>query len=131
MDNGPLVNEEIEAGAKLIHEFNKNWPVKAAFWLKMSDEEYRYLYISSNEITADLGAAYGEVLRLANDIRSPYFDPFRVKLIDADHPLAEAAAEFNDRFPDRRQNRLGGSLFGGVSVDDAYIYPSPLPAAVA
>ncbi|MGO9599299.1 MAG: hypothetical protein ACLP7Q_15025 [Isosphaeraceae bacterium] len=129
MDQGPLVIEEIDAGAKLAHEFNKYQPVKTAFWLKASDEDHRYLYIASEGINDNnFDVAYGEVLRLAGKMQSIYLDPFRVKLIGADDPLAKAAAEIHTRFPGRMPTRFGGKTFGGISVDEVYIYPSPVPA---
>jgi hypothetical protein len=123
--------EEIDAGAELVREFDKYAPVEVAFWLKASDEEQRYLYIASEQINdTNLDVAYGEMLRLAQQMQSPYLDPFRVKLIGAQNPLAQAAAEVNRRFPGRVATRFGGKSFGGLSVDDVHIYPSPLPAAV-
>ena len=40
MDRGTLVKEEIDAGA----EFDRFAPIKAAFWLKASGDDFRYLY---------------------------------------------------------------------------------------
>jgi hypothetical protein len=115
----------------LVREFDKFEPVIVAFWLKASDEEHRYLYIASEQINdTNIDVAYGEVLRLANQMQSLYLDPFRVKLINADDPLALAAAEINRRFPGRLATRFGGKSFGGISVHDVYVYPSPLPTAV-
>ncbi len=125
MDQGPLVTEVIDAGAKLIRDFNKYAPVKTAFWLKASDDEHRYLYIASEQID-DTNAvkAYGEVLRLADQIGSPVLDPFRVKLISADNSLARAALDLQHRFPGPLATRFGGKSFGETSVDDLYIYPT-------
>jgi hypothetical protein len=132
MDQGPLVSEEIEAGAELIREFDRFQPIKAAFWLKASDEEQRYLYIASDQIKdTNFDVAYGEVLRLANKMQSPYLDPFRVKLIGGEDPLARAAVDVQRRFPRPTVTRFGGKSFAGLSVDDVTIYPSPLPAAVS
>ncbi len=63
MDYGPLVREEIEEGAKLAREFDHYAPLKAAFWLKASDDDHRYLYLTSDQID-DTGvySAYGEVV---------------------------------------------------------------------
>lgn len=123
--------DEIDAGAELAREFDKYEPVKVAFWLKASDEVHRYLYIASERIgDSNSDLAYGEVLRLANKMQSLYLDPFRVKVISAEDPLAKAAVEINKRFPGRMATRFGGESFGGISVDDVYIYPSPLPASV-
>ena len=131
MDQGPLVIQEMNAGAELAREFDKYQPVKVAFWLKASDDAYRHLYIASEQINdANIDLAYGEVVRLASKIESPFFDVFQVKLISAEKPLAKAAYELRERFPSRMGNRLRGTLFGGRMIDDVYIYPSPLPAAV-
>lgn len=132
MDQGPLVIQEIDAGEELVRAFDKYEPVKAAFWVKASDEEHRYLYIASDGINdTNFDVAYGEVLRLASKMQSPYLDPFRVKLISAEDPLAKAAVALNERYPGPARTRFGGKSFGGISVDDVYIYPSPLPAAAS
>ena len=131
MDHGPLVSEEIDAGAELARGFAAHRPVEAAFWLKASDDEHRYLYLASDRIDdANLRAAYGEILRLASTMQSPYLDPFRVKLVGSGDPLAKAASEINERFPSRLGTRLGGQPFGGTIIDDAFIYPSPMAAAI-
>jgi hypothetical protein len=129
MNQGPLVMEEIDAGDKLAREFDKLIRVKVAFWLKASDEDQRYLYLASDQINdTNFDVAYGEVLRLAHTLRLDGLDRFRLKVISEKNPLAQAAVAINSRFPGPRPTRLGGMLFGGVVVDDVYIYPSPLPA---
>jgi hypothetical protein len=131
MDHGPLVSNETDAGAELAREFGQFLPVKVAFWLKASDEEYRYLYIASERINdTNFDLAYREVVRLANRMRSPYLDPFRVKVISAEDPLAKAAVEVNERLPCPLITNFGGKSFGGISVDSVTIYPSP-PSASA
>ncbi len=50
MDQGPLVVEQIDAGAKFLAELDKNIPVMAAFWLKASDEDSWYLYVASDQV---------------------------------------------------------------------------------
>lgn len=131
MDQGSLVMEEIDAGVELAHEFNNYDPVKVAFWLKASDDEHRYLYIATDRINdSNFDVAYGEVLRLTSQMKSLYLDPFRVKVISTDDPLAKAALDIHKRFPGRMATRFGGKTFGGISVDEVYIYPSPLPAPV-
>ncbi|MEO6811667.1 MAG: hypothetical protein ABI353_21355 [Isosphaeraceae bacterium] len=128
MDQGPLVIEEIDAGAELVRQFDKYEPVKAAFWLKASDVPHRFLYIASERIDdKNFVVAYGEVLRLADKMRSPYLNPFRVKLVGVEDPFAKAAVDINQRFPGQMATRFGGKSFGGTSVEDIYVYPSPLP----
>ena len=51
--------------------------VEAAFWIKSVDDGRWTLCIVSSKIderTFDLG--YGEVLRLAQEMKNPYVDPF-------------------------------------------------------
>ena len=120
MDQDSLVREEIEAGAELVAEFNKYSPVSAAFWLKPVEDDGWTLYIAPDrldETNFDLG--YGEVLRLTQQTRSPYLDPFRVKLIKADDPLAVSARSIHKKYPGRMASRFRKQEFGGMSVDDA------------
>ena len=132
MDQTTLGIEEIEAGAELVRQFESFASVDAAFWLKASDEPNRFLYIASEHIDdKNFDVAYGEVLRLARTMRSPYLDPFRVKLVGKDDPLAKEAIGIIGRFPGPMATHFYGSWFGGLSVDDVYIYPSPLPAGSA
>jgi len=128
MDQGPLVMEEIDAGEQLLRQFDRYDPVLSAFWLKAVDEEQRYLYIASEGIddtNFDLG--YGEVMRIANLTRSMYLNPFRVKLVYANDPLTKHSVRMRKQFPGRMPIRFGGMVFGGISVDDGYIYPPLLP----
>jgi len=119
------VIEEIEVGEHLLREFENYAPIMVAFWMRAGDEEQRYLYIASDRIDAtNFDVAYGEVLRIAERIRSPYFNPFRVKVINSSHPLAHAALDARDRFPAPIATRLGGTWFGGVDAADVYIYPA-------
>ncbi|MGA2702755.1 MAG: hypothetical protein ABSH35_16890 [Isosphaeraceae bacterium] len=127
MDQGPLVIEQIDAGARFLAEFEKKIPVMAAFWLKASEEGSWYLYVASDEFNYNnLDVGYREVLRLAGELRDPNFDPFQVKLIKPGHPLAKAALDVLQRFPGRMATRLHRRNFGGVSVDEVYIYPTPI-----
>jgi hypothetical protein len=132
MDYGPVVKDDIDAGAALAREYEKRVSLKAAFWLKLTDREKRYLYLASKRVD-DIGllAAYGELVHLTRGLAPTALDALRVRLLSAEDPLTKAAADFNQRFPSRTGIRLGGTLFGGVNVDDVYIYPSPLPAVSA
>ena len=125
MDQGPLVIEEIDAGKELVRRLHELIPVKAAFWLKDSEEGRWYLYIASDEIKDEnIGDSYGKLLRAARDMGSIFLDLFSVKLIPADDPLAQAALDINRRFPGNLPTRLGAHRFGGLTVDGVYIYPN-------
>ena len=128
MDREPLVIEQKDAGRRFLAEFHKHYPVQAAFWLLESEATRWYLYVASDQITDDnFDVAYGEVMKVSETIRDPWFDPFRVKLIGADDPLARAALDVLRSYPGSLATNFNGTRFGGVSVDGVYIYPSPLP----
>jgi len=128
MDQGPLVSEQIDAGARFLGEFQKYLPIQAAFWLKDSEEGAWNLYVVSDRITDDnFDVAYGEVLRIAGQLQDTWFDPFQVKLIDVNDSVAQAALDIQRRFHGKVPTRFREMTFGGVSVDEVYIYPSPIP----
>jgi hypothetical protein len=135
MDKGPLVREEIDAGAKLVRALAPSWPVAVAFWLKASDDEFRYLYLASERINeAGSLEGYRIVLQRLRELQATdpdfEFDPFRIKVVETDEPLAKAAIDMNTRFPPGRHGtRLSGQRFGDRFIDDVYIYP-PLAAPV-
>ncbi len=127
MDQTPLVSDDIEAGAEFIKRLNASWPVKAACWLR-EEERFRYLYVALDGLTdTNTDEAYGEVLRITQEMKDHYIDPFRVKLIRLDHPVARAVLDIYGRFPGRRPPHADGSSFGGKAVVETYIYP-PLAA---
>ena len=122
--------EEIDAAAELARGFDKFAPVKAAFWVMTSDDRRKYFYLASDRIDDwNFDIAYKEIAKLVGEIRSPYIDPLRIHIINSDTPLVRAAVEINRRYPGPMGTRFGGDVFGGVSVDEVYVYPSPLPAA--
>ena len=124
MDQGPLVSEQIDAASRFIAEFQKVIPLQAAFWLREGEEGEWYLYIASDQINDDnLDVSYGEVLRVAGQIKDPWFDPFQVKLISADDPLAKAALDIYKKYAGHIPTRFHGKNFGGVTVDELYLYP--------
>lgn len=127
MGQESLVSEETDAGAELVRRLDKYTPIKAAFWVKDSDEGHWNLYIAADQIDdKNLDVAYGEVLRLAGQMASPYLDPFQVKLIPASDPLSQAALNIHHRYPGNMATRFGGRNFGGLGVESVYIYPASI-----
>lgn len=122
--------EKIDAGRTFLTEFEKKIPIQAAFWIKDSEEGRWYLYVASDQINDhNIKVAYGEVLRIARTMRDPNFDPFQVKAIGADNPLARAAMDVLQRYPGRLATHFHSRVFGGVGVEEGYIYPSPIAVA--
>jgi hypothetical protein len=129
MDQTSLVMNETSAGAEFLRRLNQTIPVKAALWVKDGDDGPWYLYVASDRIRDDtVHAAYGDVLRVAAEVASPYFDPFQVKLIPTTDPLAQAALEMYREYPGLMPARLGATKFGESWVEGVYLYPPPLEA---
>jgi hypothetical protein len=123
MDTNPLVIEEADAGAELVRRFQEYMPVEAAFWLNPSEEGGWALYIASPRMdVANYDRGFAEILPLVREMQTPYIDPFQVRLIASDDPLAKPAVEANQKYPGPMPTRFRGKNFGGVSVEDVYIY---------
>jgi hypothetical protein len=131
MDQAPLVNDEINAGAELVRRLEKSMPVQAAFWIKDGEGGPWFLYLASDQIhNSDLDWAYGEVLRVAAEMGNAALDQFRVRVIPISDPLAQSALEIYRRFPGVMPSRLGATKFGESWVDGVYVYPARLAATV-
>jgi hypothetical protein len=130
MDSHTLVNEQIDAAAELVERFDKFMPVSAAFWLKLVDDESWSLYIAADRVKRD-GVALGnrEIVRICQNINSPYLDMFQVRLIPDDNPLARAVLDVHRRYPGKLPIRFGGKFLGGIAIDGAYLYPVPVATA--
>lgn len=126
-----LVNEQIDAGADFVRDFDEYAGVSVAFWIVPIESENRFLYIASDEISdGNIDVAYGEVLRRIKRWRSPWLDPFQIKLVNTSDPIACDAIRIRDRTPTPLPTRYGGSSIGGLNIDEAYIYP-PISAMKA
>lgn len=130
MGQKTLVTEQIDAGERLIREFNKTIPVSAAFWLTERESDEWYFYLASDQIDdANVDLAYGEVLRLVPPDQSLWIDPFQVKVVATDAPVAKAALDVMRKYPAQLPTRYHGRRFGGLSVEEVFIYPLPMPVS--
>lgn len=128
MDQSPLVIEQKDAGSRFVAEFDKYASVQSAFWLKESDADWQ-LYIASEQITDDnFDVAYGEVLRITSDLDDPSLDPFDVKLIGADDPLAQAVMGVKNRYPGRMDTLFRDRQIAGMEIQGLHVYGSPIAA---
>ena len=121
-----LVNEQIDAAADFLRDFDEFAGVTAAFWVNPAESDDWYLYVASDEINGgNLAAAYGEVGRILGAMSPRSLDPFRIKLVNASDPIALEAVKIRDRFPAKAiPTRYNGSSIGGMSINGAYIYPA-------
>ena len=131
MDQGPLVTEQIDAGAKLASDFERRMSLQAAFWLKESEDGQWYLYLVSDQINdTNFDIAYGEVIRILGRGPHLWLDPFQVKVAAVDDPIARAVIAIQQKYPAPLATRLRNRMLGGVSIEEVYIYPIPVPAPI-
>lgn len=134
MDQIGLVNEQIEAGRTLIERARQaGLGLTGGCWAKLADDGRPYLYLVAPEVATDGPlSAYGKLaavqavleaegLRVAEQI-----EPFSVKLISPNRPVAEGLADHYRRHPNAIPTRHYGSVFGSASTGGAYIYPASL-----
>lgn len=132
MDQETLVIDEIRAAAEFIPKLNDVLPINAAFWLKESDQEWWFLHLASDHVAyGNIGEGYLKVIQVSNNMPELLLDLLRVKLIPIDDPLAQAAIRIYGHAPSNRPTRLGGTVFGGTSVDGVYLYPRSIMAPVS
>ena len=130
MDQGPLVSEQVEAGAKLLPEFEKYAPLSTAFWLKDSDTGNWQLWLVSPKISDrnfDLG--YGEVIRIARTMTYPVIDPMQVYMARGKEKEVKAVLAEQARRGGAHPFRLRQEIAGGAYFEEAYVYPALVPAA--
>jgi hypothetical protein len=132
MDQGPLVTEQIEAGAKIVREFDKQFPLQAAFWLREPEGDWQLVLASDQIGDATVPAAYAEVHRLFRETLTEqdqlWVHPLQVK-VRTDQPLIRGIIDLQRRFPASTMSRIRGEAFGGRSVEEAWLYT--LPVAIA
>jgi hypothetical protein len=134
MDTDTLVEDLIDDGGKLVKELlRQGFEVTAAFWLKASEDDQWYFYVVSPVVdTEGLAQAYRRLHAVARAMPRPFgIDPLGIKLIAPANPMAQDILAIHQRAPGPRAYpiRWSGKRLGNVSIDGAYLYPPPAPAA--
>jgi hypothetical protein len=127
MDQGTLVNGQINDGQKLIDRLAENGvAVLAACWMKESDGGLWYLYLVTPLVGED-GArrpAYHRINAVIRALPQPLrMDPFQKKVVGPLEPVGQAILDLQRRYAGRLPVWYGEATLGGVSIDAAYLYP--------
>ena len=131
MDTNALVEFQIDAGQRLIVQLTRDgFRVEAAFWVKTEEEGIWFLYIASPIVEeTGLAGAY-RVLQLSlQRLQGIPLSLSDIKLIGRDNPITRDVLATLARFHGAIATRLSGKQLGGVSVEEAYIYPAYLFSA--
>ena len=125
MDQGILVDSEIDEGETLIAELSRRgFDVTAAGWLKAIDTESWYLFVTST-VVDELGPlrSYRLLNETMDEIHGLRITSWRVKLIEASSATSKAIVEIRDRYPTLPGMEIGARWLGRFAVDRGYIYP--------
>ena len=125
MDQGTLVERQIDDGAKSVEKLRSSgFDVTAAWWMKASDEGLWFLYIASKEVDEKgIIPAYQSLESLIGSLGSLWVDRFRVRLVSPQNPVARDVLGILNRYPGQTPTLDGWRRLGDVTVDGSYIYP--------
>jgi len=133
MDQGTLVESQIDDAEKLIARLAENGVVvAAACWMKESDGGLWYLYLVTPLVTEEEGKrpAYMRINAVIRAMPHPlHIDPFQIKVVGLSSSVAQTIFDFQRRQAGRLPAWFQGASLGGVSIEAAYIYPPLVPAA--
>lgn len=121
-----LVDARMEAGERFLREFEKTTSVVVAFWLKEIEDSPWKLYVASERFDkGNLQEPYKEVLRISNEMKSLYFDPFQVTLVGLSDPVVKAALAVYKGHSTQIPLHIRGRNFGGEEVEEIYLVRGP------
>jgi len=125
MDTTILVEDHIDAGAELLTRLiDGGFDLLAAFWIKPEGVTYWDLYIVSPTATGGgFGAAFSSVSLTLDQIPGTPIGLSQIRLVDPAKPIAKEAVQLRDRHSRRLPLKLGARQFGGIAIEDGYIYP--------
>jgi len=99
--------------------------VKAAFRLYTSEADQYFLYLVSDFVDRKgMTEAYKLVHQSLRRLTNPWINPFEVKLVGPDDPVAKAIIDYLSKQRAPLPTRIRGMHLGGVRIESAYIYPS-------
>jgi hypothetical protein len=124
MDQATLVDNQIDDVPKLIDRLRRdNFDVKAAFWLYTSEAEQWFLYLVSDAVDrVGTTEAYKIVYRSMRQLTDLWINPFEVKLVGPDDPIAKAVMDFRATARVPLPLPVRGSYLGKIYIENAYIY---------
>jgi hypothetical protein len=127
MDPVLVVESKIDDGKQLVERLKQEGlGIAAAYWAKTSEDNQWYLYLTLPGVEEEgVRNAYRRINAVRRDMPQPtWMGPSDVKVIGTKHPLAQAVAALQRRYPGDGPIRVGeAALDRGISLEGAYIYP--------
>ncbi|SIO62656.1 hypothetical protein SAMN05444166_7111 [Singulisphaera sp. GP187] len=125
MDSNALVEFQIDAGQRLIRQLVQDeFEVRAAFWVKTTEEGLWFLYISTPLIEQrGLAEAYRGLQASLQRLQGIPLSLSDIKLIGGTNPITRDVLSILSRHPSRLALRYGGKQLGSMTIEEAYVYP--------
>jgi hypothetical protein len=127
MDQALLVEQQIDDGQEFIDLLlGDGFEVSAAAWVKASEEDRWVLYLVSKEVDErGLSAAYRAIHPVFSKLHASWVSLADLKLVGPTNPVAADIMEINRKYPGRSPTRTRRPWLGKMSIDEAYVYPTP------
>jgi hypothetical protein len=124
MDQGALVEMQIDGGQALVESLRKSgFDVTVSGWTKSSEEGDWYLYIASKDVDdRGLADAYRAIYTTIKANPELGIDPFEVKLVGRENPIAKDLLDIQGRAVGRIPTRTRRPKLGYMSVEETYVY---------
>ncbi len=127
MDHISLVDRRIEDGLKLVQQLLRDdFDVAVAFWLKKSEDDWWHLYVGS-KVVDERGPveAYRALQASLQQLPGTTLSMTDVKLIGASNGITSDALKIQKRYSGNAPIPFGGARFGGLTFEEALLYPPP------
>jgi hypothetical protein len=126
MDPVTLVEDQIEDGWSLLRRLEeRGFTWRAACWVKPIDKHRWSLYIATPLVDQKgLREAYGEVIDVVRSLGRMSITSSDLDLVGEKHPVTQDVLNLLERFPGGTRVPLQVSFFGGMPVEEVYVYPN-------
>lgn len=124
MGQGTLVGLQIDGGRALVDRLRATgFDVTVSGWVKSSEEGDWYLYIASKDVDdRGLAEAYRTIYRTIQANPEFGIDPFEVKLVDWQNPIAIDLLDVRGSGVGHAATRSRRPKLGQTSVEETYVY---------
>jgi hypothetical protein len=126
MDQGPLVDNQIDDGFKLVKQLGTTgFDVAAAFWVRTSEDGQWTLYIASKVVEeSGTAAAYRKVADALRQLEDPWVSMSEVKVIGEKNPITTDVLAILRKHPGPMATRSRRPTLGDIETDEVYVYPA-------
>jgi hypothetical protein len=126
MDTSTLVGNQIDDGARLIEALTQvGFDVTAAAWIRPPETARWVLYVVSNDVDVKGPLeAYRAVADTLRRIPDPWLSVSDIKLVGGGEAVAHELLDVLRWHLAHTPANLSRSVFGGVPLDEVYIYPA-------